>query len=131
MAEQRRCRCHRSNCVPPRIDLDQVGGKNDERSAREPPPSFIEGWRNGCQQGNPSLDRCSEGTREAVPDCFELPEFAQQNEIAPCRNIALHRLSRCDRSGSVKVARGRARAQVVEYRKPFSGRGISQKTGIA
>jgi hypothetical protein len=101
--------------VPPRIDLDQVGGKNDERSAREPPPSLIEGWRNGCQQGNPSLDRCSEGTREAVPDC----------------NIALHRLSRCDRSGSVKVARGRARAQVVEYRKPFSGRGIPQKAGIA
>jgi len=72
--------------------------------------------------GNPSLDRCSEGTREAVPDCFELPEFAQQNEIAPCRNIALHRLSRCDRSGSVKVARGRARARSwnIENRSPVA-----------
>lgn len=93
MVGQSRTRCRRSNRVPqPRVGLNQVGRKHDERSAEELSPSLIEGWRNGREQGDTSLDRCLERAHEAVTGCFELSKLAQKNKIGPCCNVTSHRL---------------------------------------
>jgi hypothetical protein len=124
-------RCGRPSGLPPRVDLDRVSGESDERSAGEPLPRVRESGGNRRHQGDASVERRLECAREAFPCRFELAELVQQDEFAPGRNIPPHRPGRAQRTGPVEVAHRRAGSQILEYRKPFRRRDVSQKAGVA
>jgi hypothetical protein len=108
-----------------------VSGESDERSAGEPLPRVRESGGNRRHQGDASVERRLECAREAFPCRFELAELVQQDEFAPGRNIPPHRPGRAQRTGPVEVAHRRAGSQILEYRKPFRRRDVSQKAGVA
>jgi hypothetical protein len=114
----------------PQVDRCRVRRKNGKLSLRKLSPRFVVRRRNRRQQRAPGGERRPERAGKTTSGGFELPELVQQDEVAALRDIALHRCGRGNGADPIEVAIRHTGAQIVEDRKPCSGREVPQITGL-
>ena len=112
--------------MPPFIDLDGIGGKNDERWAGELHPHLFAGGRDRRQNGKIGVDCRVERIQQAGPTRLKLTKLTQHDKIASRRNISSHFFGRGEHPAFIKMASRRARPEILEDRKPFASVNVSK-----